>query len=214
MYSEKTGVEQRSLTPESYVALRLSCENVTGQSGEVVDEALLDTITGTAIELCKEFTGIRFAHIHAREISLISHKTGASGFSGSELPAMQTVSRNIFRELSQENGYGLSASFIASRLELNSQNDLFLYVDDCRGKAIEYSVNKAVEALYPEAEFVDKNTPQRMSMLFNTKYCWGKLPESFRFGQYIKQSHNPRTMKPMWVTEPALFSYENHRFTD
>lgn len=234
-YFKNAEKEHRSSLSLRYIIIRLdgkAFHTYTRGLDRPVDKQLVEAMDQTATFLCKEVSGSVLAYTQSDEISLVIDTLDKNGnidpWLGGGIQKLTSITASMataqFNAVRASQGFTEKIAYFDSRvMSFDDLSDVSSYCDWRRSDAIKNSVSMAASAMFPEKDLKGKNTQERMSMLFNTKNQWGKLPEGFRFGRFTHKEYRQETVtfvhtktneehsvlawRVNWVTSPATCGF-------
>jgi len=152
---------------------------------------LADALDQTALYLCKEMIGCRFAYGQSDEYSFLLtdfEKEDAPLWFDGNVQKIVSVSASLFTAAFNKAFPSQKIAAFDSRVMVIAQRaeveNYFLWrqLDACAN-----SLNMLASAHYPHAELVNKSTAEKHEMLHAKGVNWAKHPADFKRGRVVKR---------------------------
>ncbi len=188
------------------------------------DEGLIEDMNSTAIALCKEIQGAKFAFIQSDEISLYlcdydNYET--NNWFGYELDKMCSIGASIatanfnFLRAKRDSSKFKLAQFDARFFNVPSKEEVinaFVFrQQDCTRN----SIQMVAQSLYSPPEMHKKNTNILQEMIFQKGQNWNDYPVGQKRGRVVFKElyniggdKNPATRSRWTVVEPPIFTQD------
>jgi tRNA(His) 5'-end guanylyltransferase len=183
-----------------------------------VDEGLVACMNDTAIALCKEVQGCRFAYVQSDEISLLltNYQTvDTQSWFDNNLQKMVSISAAVASVTFTQNSYKIWApktwsevdpgadpasecdfnqpAYFDSRAFVLPKEDVTNYFIWRQQDATRNSVQMLARSLYSHKECTDKNNSELQEMIFQKGINWNDCPVPQKRGRCIVKKASPRT---------------------
>lgn len=167
------------------------------------DEIFMDCMNKTAIALCQEIQGCKFAYTQSDEISLWLtdyDDIGTEAWFGGNLQKMCSISAALASVTFSAN-YGRSAYFDSRVFVVPELEEVVNYFIWRQQDASRNSINAVAQSLYSHKSLQGKNTNDLHEMIFNAGKNWNDYPVTQKRGTAFK-----KTGSGWKLDEPPIFT--------
>lgn len=194
------------------------------------DIGLINDMDGTAIYLCKNIMGCKFAYVQSDEISLFItdyDQLNTQAWFDNNLQKMTSVSASMatraFNELRLQR-LGIDrmkwAEFDSRVFQIPMSQEVINYFIWRQQDATRNSISAVAQSLYSHKELNGKNSNQLQEMIFQKGINWNDYPIKYKRGRIILKETYTKEIDPIveksttstrtrWVSvEPPIFTHE------
>lgn len=207
-YEDRT---RYKLPRRTYTILRVDGQafhTLTRNADKPFDQDIVERMNRTAVTLCEEIHGAKFAYVQSDEISVLltdfTSENTAAWFDGN-VQKMASVGASI--ATAEFNGSlfgGYPARFDARVFTIPDYVEVENYVIWRQKDAIRNAVQMIARASFSHRECLNKSNSQLLIMLAEKGIAWESFVEGLRYGRLIR-----RVIFPRPHTETSVYGYHS-----
>lgn len=218
------------LPRRSYVILRIdgkAFHSFTKRCDRPFDQDLINLMNNTAISLCENIQGAKFAYVQSDEISLLLtdfENIHTSAWFENNIQKMTSISASIatayfnsmlnksplekFLNKSKEINLALFDSRVFTVPDVYEVENYFIWRQN---DASRNSIQLAAQALYSPKQLHGKNTSVLQEMIFQKGINWNDYPVRCKRGGFVVKEHylKDTAVRTRWINlDPPIFTQE------
>jgi len=178
------------------------------------DEKLINDMDETAMFLCKNIQGSKFAFVQSDEISILltdfDDLTTDAWFDGN-IQKMVSVSSSFATAKFNELRPGKLAFFDSRVFTIPSNIEVENYFIWRQQDTTRNSISSVAQSLYSHKQLEGKNTNEQQEMIFQKGINWNDYAPKYKRGRFIEKQNYEKdgATRTKWVSvEPPVFTQE------
>lgn len=152
------------------------------------DEKLMNDLDSTAMFLCKNIQGAKFAYLQSDEISILLtdfDKLTTSAWFDNNLQKMVSVSASIATAYFNSIRNGKLAMFDSRIFQIPSNVEVENYFIWRQKDCIRNSIQSVAQSLYSQKQLMNKSTNELQELIFSKGINWNDFSPKFKRGRLV-----------------------------